>query len=190
MASRCNPIVLTLAAGLTLAGMTIAAEENPPLSPTRHVRGLKPEMERLLANAAQRSVTVRKLIATLEQSDLIVYVTTSLDIPVRTGTTVFVSRAGGMRFLLISLYMLTYHDEMIANLGHELQHAVEVAAAPDVIDEPTLGALYRRIGFGGGIENRFETSAAVDITRLVRAEVWSARAEAKAGPRAAGGAPQ
>lgn len=37
-------------------------------------------------------------------------------------------------------------DVLISLIGHELQHAAEVAAASEVVDDATLTALYRRIG--------------------------------------------
>lgn len=61
---------------------------------------------------------------------------------------------------------MTGHVELVAILGHELQHAAEIAAAPWVHDAGTLARLYRRIGLRLG-SNAFDTAAA---QRPVRAD--------------------
>jgi len=56
--------------------------------------------------------------------------------------------------------------------GHELQHAVEIADAPEVVDVPSLVAFYRRVGqvmSSGG--RTFETNAAVATERRVLLEL-------------------
>ena len=49
--------------------------------------------------------------------------------------------------------------DRIALLGHELRHATEVAAAPDVRDEAALARLIARIGWAKS-RGQFETDAA------------------------------
>jgi hypothetical protein len=59
-------------------------------------------------------------------------------------------------------------------LAHELQHALEVAEAPDVIDPATLRAHYERIGYRSNADDRtpsFDTAAAIDVQRRVAAEL-------------------
>jgi predicted DNA-binding transcriptional regulator YafY len=60
-------------------------------------------------------------------------------------------------------------------LGHELQHAMEIAAAPDVRDTVTLRALYLRIGYERTNGGYYETDAALEVGRQVSAEVWAWR---------------
>jgi hypothetical protein len=63
-------------------------------------------------------------------------------------------------------------------LGHELQHAVEIADAAQVVDAPTLAAHYSRIGAqtnAGSPVLTFETDAARKTSMQVRRElvgVW------------------
>jgi hypothetical protein len=61
-------------------------------------------------------------------------------------------------------------DESIALLGHELQHAIEIAEAPEVYDEPGLVKLYQRIGVRGGL-HVYDTLAAQEMGRAVRKEL-------------------
>jgi hypothetical protein len=62
----------------------------------------------------------------------------------------------------------------LALIAHELQHAVEVAAAPHVVDVATLAQEYERIGHATRhrVEMRsFETLAAIAAARRVLAEL-------------------
>lgn len=63
------------------------------------------------------------------------------------GKLIFVTAAGGVRYLRIRLACTLTGVRQIAMLGHELRHAVEVANAPWVLDESSLADEYRRIGF-------------------------------------------
>ena len=58
---------------------------------------------------------------------------------------------------------------LIGLLGHELQHAAEIAGEPSVVDHESLAACYRRIGFSSpaGGRNRFESTAAIEAGRRV-----------------------
>ena len=65
-------------------------------------------------------------------------------------------------------------DALVGLLGHELQHAVEIADAPEAIDEQTLIGLYQRIGIGGAIRNgirSFDTAAALVAGQRVSREI-------------------
>ena len=59
-------------------------------------------------------------------------------------------------------------DETIALIGHELRHALEVAASPDVRDQAGLTKLYKRIGEPAGCAHSFDTRAAQNTGRRVR----------------------
>ena len=56
-------------------------------------------------------------------------------------------------------------------LGHELQHALEIAQAPGVQDEASMRRYYERAGAGRSHERGFETRAAQDAGRQVRLEL-------------------
>jgi hypothetical protein len=69
--------------------------------------------------------------------------------------------------------MLTV-TQQIAALGHELRHAVEIADAPSVVDDASLAAEYRRVGFPSRAVrsgNGYESRAAIDAAHRVWAEL-------------------
>ena len=63
------------------------------------------------------------------------------------GRLTFISAVGGYRYVHVRVARLAAADVQIALIGHELQHAVEIADAPDVVDRPSLAREYQRIGF-------------------------------------------
>ena len=64
---------------------------------------------------------------------------------------------------------------LISALGHELQHALEIAAAPDVRDTVTLRTHYLRIGYERMGRGYYETDAALEAGRRVSAELAASR---------------
>ena len=69
-------------------------------------------------------------------------------------------------------------DEQASALGHELQHAVEVAREPWVVDQASFEGLYRHIGQPSAVESRvpcYETAAAKRAGERVLAEIREAR---------------
>jgi hypothetical protein len=60
---------------------------------------------------------------------------------------------------------------MIAVIAHELQHAVEVAGDPGVVDDAGLVALYRRIGHNSAGGHSYDTDAARTAGHTVRDEL-------------------
>ena len=144
-----------------------------PASPSFvRVRTLDAHLSHLLAIGYRRSPTVRRLVDTLEASDLIVHIDRRA-ITIDTAFLQFVTHAGRNRYLRITLDTGLAADAAVALLGHELQHAVEVARAPWVVDVATFGDLYRAIGHASCEAPRrcFDTTAAVEAGRRVRTEL-------------------
>ena len=54
------------------------------------------------------------------------------------------------RYVRIQIVNHLSPEDTIALIGHELRHALEVAAAPEVRDQKGLMELYQRIGEPGG----------------------------------------
>jgi hypothetical protein len=108
-----------------------------------HVRTTDPYVETLLGEGSTRSETFRQLVEALDESDLFVYVEMGyLDVPSQVQFAV--ATAAG-RYVRITINAgQEFEDTQIAWLGHELQHAVEVAAAPEVTNPETLGLFYSR----------------------------------------------
>jgi hypothetical protein len=140
-------------------------------APTRHVRTTDRPIRALLEAGFRQSPTVATLIARLERSDLIVYVQQVDRLPnALEGRLLMLPSAHGVRYVRIQIALQASPSASIALIGHELRHAVEVAEAPSVVDQPGLAALYRRIGVEHG-HNVFDTIEAQEIGRRVLKEL-------------------
>jgi hypothetical protein len=142
------------------------------------VRPIGPHMASLLARGYVASPTLARLIDALNHSDVIVHVEERRWTHARTvGETRLVVRAGGQRYLRVSIDMRLSDERAIALLGHELQHAWEIAQAPGVVDQETLVRLYARIGHvahRGARAAEADTRAAVRAADAVRAQLRAA----------------
>ena len=136
------------------------------------VRPLDPQARALLLDAWQSSGTVRALIETLEHSDLIVLIESRHAVAALRGSVHLMSATPERRFLRVSVKVSGWRERLLPALAHELQHAVEIARAPEVINKPALAQLFRRIGHEWD-QGLFETEAALAIEEKVRLEVTS-----------------
>ena len=161
------PIVLVLAmAAITPASLSAALE-----SPTRHIRTSYPYVGSLLRDGFYKSQTFARLVTRLERSDVIVYIEMLPQMPSGIeGRLMMLTRAHGVRYVRIQLGNLGSTPDEIALLAHELEHATEIADAPDVTDMTGFVALYERIGQRSGW-HQYETAAAQDAARRVRQEL-------------------
>jgi len=153
---------------LVLTSPPAAAAEKLTLRP------LDPIAAEAFERAVSRSQRVRTLVATLESSNVIVHIETSRLLPAGLGgTTRFVTSRGGYRYLRITIHADLPTEARAAILGHELQHACEVAeSGADSADE--VRKLFERDGeFSGGF---YETRAAVETEKHVRMELFRNRA--------------
>jgi hypothetical protein len=134
------------------------------------VRGVDPRAQAVIGRAELSSSTIAALTAALKSTDVVALVQIAL-MPVPLGGDMrWLVAAGGCRYLIVRVEARRSPAEQMELLGHELQHAKEVAATKEVRDEATLAALMTRIGRKTG-EGTFETDAAMRVGRLVRAEV-------------------
>lgn len=87
----------------------------------------------------------------------------------------FVGTVRDTRFLIVELRCPAAADNQIARLAHELRHAVEIAEAPEVRDEPSMLEHYRKIGWPSVADcherRAFETVAAKEAGDAVRREM-------------------
>lgn len=184
--------VLLMVVGLPYHAAARSPRDGAPLTPSPHelrldattrmttnVRGLDAKAEWLLKEGVARSVVFKELVRTLEQSDIIVYVQTGA---CRTpGQLVFAAAPSNRRYLRILIRVPGRDAVLIAWLAHELQHAAEIASAPEVTDQRSLLHFYQRIGSvdqGAGVA---ETGRAQEVWRAVLEEVSSSR-RAQKGP--------
>ncbi len=158
---------LCIAANLWSSGVT----PSPPAVGSR-VRGATPAVNAMLATGARRSSTFARLVKEIDETDLIVYVEIINTLPPGLdGRMMFLISTGGARYLRVQVDANLPKDDLIAVVGHELQHALEVAAHPKVQSSQDLAMLYRLIGMHSpGIDN-YDTTEARSIGRRVRAEL-------------------
>ena len=134
----------------------------------------------LIREGYDRSGTFRHLVDTLQRSDVIVVIQR---LPCAGGRIrsclVSVSGSPGARQIGIKIDpQHTIGDWLIATIAHELQHAVEIADHPEVIDARSAIALYRKIGIGRcreGLSEECETERALDTEKTVRDELGKVR---------------
>ena len=157
------------------SGPTVA----PATAALRHVRPRDAVATLLLRFGREKSARFRELVRDLEESKVIVYVDVRQDSGHRpSGGLTFIAEAGGIRWVRAMVdsgtpsYARTCQDvvRLTAILGHELQHALEVADDVEVRDEATMTALYERIGQRGGL-HVYDTLAAQEVGRTIRREL-------------------
>jgi len=128
----------------------------------------------VIASGIQRSPLFRQLADRLEGSDIIAHVVSDLHPAQQViGYTTFVIRAGGVRYIRISVDPRLADWDLVATIGHELQHAVEIANARGVVDQHTMRTFYVSVGIRGGCDRgeTFETATAVAVGQRIRREV-------------------
>jgi hypothetical protein len=159
---------LLVTTSLAIAPLTESAALD---SPHRHVRTQDRSVRHLLKRGFNRSATFAQLMARLEHSNVIVYIEEVPRLPgALDGCMMMLPTAHGQRYVRIQVVLRGTPIESVALLGHELQHAIEVAQESGVTDEIQLTALYQRIGRSGG-PHVYDTAAAQEIGRVIRREL-------------------
>lgn len=136
----------------------------------------------MLADALCSSATFRSLAATLETSDLIVYVNVRrLSSRGLAGGLQFVAATATSRIVRVVIGLTVDRAARIALLGHELQHAVEVAGSPHIRSAHALDDFYRSHGVPGAIQHAYETEAARSTAEHIRRETAESFKECRKG---------
>ena len=91
------------------------------------------------------------------------------------GSVTWVTLAGRYRYIRVSWSPELSTSAAIATLGHELQHALEIANEPSIVSTETLEAFYRSNGISMRLHNGWDTLAARDRGDVVRKEIAAAR---------------
>jgi hypothetical protein len=154
---------------LMAAGPGIVAEAS---STTSRVRSTDNALAGLIDQATRRSETFRRLLATIQASNGIVYVEPGeCGHGVRACLKMWMHVSGPNRFVRIVITRSkTDRDvEVMGLIGHELQHAIEVLSEPAVTNGVTMFNFLSRMAPTG--HTRFETTAAVHAGDAVRNEL-------------------
>ena len=120
----------------------------------------------LVREGAERSATFGTLVDTIGRSNGIVYIEFGYCAFGHLNGCLlsYIAPAHGDRYLRILVTPdknRRSHDQLLALISHELQHALEVIEHVEIVEVPAMEALYRRIGTPetGGLAG-YETSAA------------------------------
>lgn len=162
--------VLVLGTLFTALGTGVAAQE-APVTLVPHVRGGDSLARETLEEATAASPTVARLVTELQSSDLIVTVVCGAVPTGINGYARMMRAAGGFRHVRVVLRMPNDRRELMRVLGHELQHAVEMAGMPDVCDDESQAMAFRRVGVSMARDGYFETDAAVRTGKQVGREL-------------------
>lgn len=156
-------------------GSVTAAAAALLATPDRRVRTTDSRLADLLVRGVKRSRTFGELVLALNRTDVIVYIEAASHLPNPVaGRLLLLPLANNQRYLRIQVRQDFTPDDLIALIGHELRHALEVAAAPGVRSQQALVELYERIGkSSSGHGHRYDTVAAQNTGRQVRSELNS-----------------
>jgi hypothetical protein len=147
-------LIVSLAAGRVDAGVP-------------HLRPLSESATIIIERGLARSPTFRDLVARLNRSDVVVYVDEDhFQSRALAGQLSFLTRAGGYRYVRVRLQWRSHDVQQVATLAHELQHALEIAGRPDIVDHASMARAFADFGHQRSpvpamIES-FETTAAID----------------------------
>jgi hypothetical protein len=141
-------------------------------SPDRRVRSIDPRVVELLETGMQRSPTFAGLVTSVSATDVIVYIERVRELPrTMAGRLLLLPIAGNQRYLRIQVLRNLPPPDLIALIGHELRHALEIAQEPTVRDTPAMISLFQRIGQSSTETHTFDTLAAQNAGRRVRREL-------------------
>ena len=144
---------------------------------TARVRSTDRAILDLLAEGNDRSATFRGLTDAIAHTDGIVYIEfgycalghlNGCLLPFLATT----RRDRYLRLVITPDKNQRSHNQLLALVAHEMQHAVEVLGHQEVVDVPTMEAMYRKMGtpLKGGLTG-YETSAARTAGDAVLAEL-------------------
>jgi hypothetical protein len=131
---------------------------------SERIRPLDDAARASLESGLANSSVFRRLAAEIEESDLIVHVTTSSSLmPGKAAGSTRLSSPGlRYRYVRITLASELTPDDRTAIFGHELQHACEIARS-QVRDTDSMRALYQMIGQRvDQAREAYDTTAAID----------------------------
>lgn len=174
-----TPVFRVLVAVLLISEATPVRAHSVPDNAQPHIRISDGRLRALFEQGLRSSATLRALVSRLEDSDVVVYL--EADMPGLVsfgGRLTFVSVVGGIRYVVVRVAPLASPIQQLGMMGHELQHAVEVAERPAIVDTDSLFREYMRIGYVSGWTGTgvaVDTRAAIDSGERVTEELRSAK---------------
>ena len=156
-----------------LAGVGRPAVATPGQAVNVRIRAGNAAIATLIEHASERSTTFRGLLTTINASDGIVYIEPGMCGHGMRACFVNVTKAGSNRMLWVMLDARGVDCDLMAVIGHELQHTIEVLGDPAVTNTTTMYFFYGQRADAGS-RPAFETIEAKRVGEAVRAEVRQA----------------
>ncbi len=160
-----------LLAAVTLIGAPGADAAGPARDP--RVRPLDEGAASLVAEAQEKSPTVRSLFKQLEGADVVAYVQTVRSVEgLPLSGLQFLGASTVERYVLIQIANCDVPCRRIELLGHELRHVAEVAGAQWVRSDDSMQRMIQKVGWRDTEAARgYETRSATLAEKQVRSEV-------------------
>jgi hypothetical protein len=167
--------VVAIACVVSAQPVFAAPPDGTPASTARSAR-VRPGDSRsavLLTRGLERSATIRGLVNQLERRDVIVYIEMQPSLKKRlAGTLTWITKTKEHRYVRVSINPDLNTEMAISTVGHELQHALEVANAPQIVSEQSLASFYQLHGQSTrSALNGWDTEAARQAGDDVRREL-------------------
>ena len=155
----------------TMFGLVLVSATRSDADDMKRIRS-DSYLQTIIADAADRSATLRAIVQQIEASNIIVHVACEhLNSATLEGRTMWVAASPGVRYLRVQVECMLQRTELVAILGHELQHVAEIAAADDVVDPRSFARLFNAIGFSTcHYAEQYETPGAMRAGERVRQE--------------------
>jgi hypothetical protein len=176
---RLRPIVGRMVSPLAPASAVVALTlfiAPAALAQSTHVRAMTPMARAAVTHGIAQSPSFRALVERLERSDVVVYVRDERGLtPKFAARLTFVAAAGGTRYVMVGLSRRLTPSQQVATLGHELQHAVEIAERPSIVDTPSLAGEYASLAIAKPQADAaikfFETARALAAAQQILGEM-------------------
>ena len=131
-ATRNLMVSALMVTGLAGAARMAEAAEETASTGGPHVRSSNPAIRALIVQATEQSATFRRMVETINASDSVVYVQEGTCGRGARACFTDVTIAGARRFLWVKVDIRKADWDVMASIGHELRHAIEVVSAPTV----------------------------------------------------------
>jgi|SRR5689334_15275452 len=174
-AARNAAAIVVVAALLGAAPLASAADRrtsavSPAGTSLQHLRWDSPVVGAAIRDAVEGSSTFREMVAAINASDSYVVISAGRCGHGVRACFVSVRRAGSNRYMFVHIDPAKRDCELMASIGHELRHTLEVIAEPSVRSDAEKFFFYERVAIHLDSGER-ETLAARDAGNAVRSEI-------------------
>ena len=140
------PLFAALAFGVTPVTAESLADQPPRYC---QVRTTHQRLSAAVDLGLRDSPTFRELVNRINVSDVVVYVTADAETllpPGLDGRLTFLSATGGFRYVVVRVNTNLSAPRLVSLLGHELQHAREIADSDTIVDPLSMARVHRAPG--------------------------------------------